>query len=269
MYTAIWLKPLHLQLVFADRHQAYGAYPLRLLYEKRMAWAMLSGFLLFVSLFGGLLYAAQHKSPLVITDPKDEGKIVEIMPEPEIRQPYKTPPVKAAPLSSQIRYVNPKVVHDQVDQPIEDLPTQEDLANMDIGLSDHVTEDPNPVSEGILQEGPQEREATHDDEPVAFYRVEQKPEFPGGENAMYVFLRSHLEFPAVARENGISGTVVVQFIVSATGKIENITILKSSSSLFNSVSVNVIASMPTWRPGKMNGKAVPVYFTLPLKFELR
>jgi protein TonB len=91
------------------------------------------------------------------------------------------------------------------------------------------------------------------DNNVPIYLVDQKPEFPGGNDAMYKYLKKHLAYPTLARDNRITGTVVVQFVVNATGEIEKVTVLKSPSSLFNAISTSTIEGMPKWKPGIYKG----------------
>lgn len=100
--------------------------------------------------------------------------------------------------------------------------------------------------------------------------VEVMPEFPGGMVEMNKFIASHLKYPEFEKEAGIEGNVYVRFVVGSTGKIFNVVILKSIKDhpSFDKEVKRVIALMPDWKPGMNNGKPVPVYFTIPVKFRL-
>ena len=126
-----------------------------------------------------------------------------------------------------------------------------------------IVEPTAPPVEAPTKEKPVEVE---DDTPLIF--VEQKPEFENGDKAMYAFLSKNIVYPAIARENGISGTVFVGFVVSKDGTIRNVEIKRGIGGGCNEEAIRVIKLMPKWKPGKQNGKAVNVAFTLPVKFRL-
>ena len=98
--------------------------------------------------------------------------------------------------------------------------------------------------------------------------VEQMPTFPGGEAELMKFIRENLKYPLSAQKEGIQGRVILRFVVSKTGTIENITILRSLEPACDEEAIRLIKSMPRWIPGKQNGNAVPVYYTLPVVFKL-
>ena len=98
--------------------------------------------------------------------------------------------------------------------------------------------------------------------------VEEMPQFPGGDAELMKYIYDNLRYPAVAQENGIQGQVLLRFVVSRTGAIENIQVLRSPDPSLAKEAVRVLQGMPKWIPGKQNGNEVPVYFTLPVKFKL-
>jgi len=97
--------------------------------------------------------------------------------------------------------------------------------------------------------------------------VEQMPQFPGGQKSMFTFINQNIHYPEEAYKNKTEGKVVVQFIVSETGKITNATVVRSASPDLDQEALRLINSFPAWEPGKQNGKPVPVYFTLPITFK--
>jgi TonB family protein len=103
---------------------------------------------------------------------------------------------------------------------------------------------------------------------LALNVVEQMPEFPGGQKALYKYLSDNIRYPVVARENGIEGTVYIGFVVNTDGQLSNIVVKRGVAGGCTEESVRVISSMPKWIPGKHNGEFVRVNFTMPIKFKL-
>ena len=101
-----------------------------------------------------------------------------------------------------------------------------------------------------------------------FMYVEQMPTFPGGTEAMYSYIYQELEYPAEAKENGISGTVIIQFVVSKEGEIQKAKVVRGIGGGCNEEALRIVNSMPKWNPAMHNGRTVPVTFTLPIKFSL-
>lgn len=101
-----------------------------------------------------------------------------------------------------------------------------------------------------------------------FTVVEQIPEFPGGMSELGLYLIKNLRYPAEARKAHIEGRVFVQFVVTETGAIQNLRILKGIGFGCNEEAVRVVSQMPKWNPGKQNGKPVAVMYNLPIQFEL-
>ncbi|MCU0377953.1 MAG: TonB family protein, partial [Bacteroidales bacterium] len=101
-----------------------------------------------------------------------------------------------------------------------------------------------------------------------FVVVEEMPEFPGGQDAMRAWIGSNIKYPAGAAKEKVTGTVVVDFIVTSTGKIKNVKTIRSVNPLLDAEAERVIGLMPDWHPGHQRGKAVDVKYTVPVKFSL-
>jgi protein TonB len=102
-----------------------------------------------------------------------------------------------------------------------------------------------------------------------FQVVEQMPEFPGGSTALTQWLVKNLEYPEMAREQGIEGKVFVQFTVYSTGVCGNYTILRSPSPILSNAALKTMKKMPKWKPGMQNGKAVNTIMRLPISYKLQ
>ncbi|MBQ5533597.1 MAG: energy transducer TonB, partial [Bacteroidales bacterium] len=101
-----------------------------------------------------------------------------------------------------------------------------------------------------------------------FSVVEQEPEYPGGEEAMYKFLSDNLVYPKAAREKGIQGKVIVEFVVEKNGKISNVKAVKSVSPELDAEAIRVVSKMPKWKPGVQRGEKVRSRWRLPIHFQL-
>ncbi len=103
-----------------------------------------------------------------------------------------------------------------------------------------------------------------DDTSKIYIFVKQMPEFPGGLTALRRWIGTHLNYPAVSRENGIQGTVYIRFEVKKDGTIGKVQIQKGVDPNFDKEVVNMIKSLPKFTPGEQNGKKVNVWFSVPI-----
>ncbi len=99
--------------------------------------------------------------------------------------------------------------------------------------------------------------------------VEEMPRFPGGEAAMLRFLSSNINYPAAARQDQITGTVYISFVINKEGEIENIETVRGIGGGCEEEAIRVIREMPAWKAGRQNGQAVKVHYLLPVSFQLR
>ena len=266
-----WLKRSMDDIVFDGRNKAYGAFQLRRLYDKHMTRAMLVGILFFLLAVSSPQIIRLIKGFLPEKENELIMKEVTLAEPPPIdpKQPPPPPPPKVdpPPIKDQIKFVPPKVKKDEeVKEEEPPPPTVEEIKDKDIatetkkgeegGVDASLVEPPPPVVEEEKKE------------PEVFNFVEQMPEFPDGPAAMMKYIQSNMKYPAIARENDIQGTVVVQFVVAKDGDITKVNVVRGIGGGCDEEAVRVVKSMPNWKSGKHNGKAVPVNFTLPIKFKL-
>ena len=111
--------------------------------------------------------------------------------------------------------------------------------------------------------------------------VDQMPIFPGCEEIeswqyrkdcanrkMLEFIYGNVYYPELARKNGVEGTIVIRFIVNEDGSISDAAIVRDMGAGLGEEGLRVVNEMPDWIPGFHEGKAVKVYFNLPIKFRL-
>ena len=107
------------------------------------------------------------------------------------------------------------------------------------------------------------------EEPKIFSFVEQNPEFPGGDVELIKFLQKNIQYPQMERDNDIQGKVLLRFVVREDGSVSDVTVARSVSPGLDKEAVRVVKLLPKFKPGKQQGKAVPVYFNLPVVFKLQ
>jgi protein TonB len=97
------------------------------------------------------------------------------------------------------------------------------------------------------------------------------PEFPCGIDAIHDFLYKNINYPDIAKESNIQGRVTVKFVVSEDGSMSDFSVVKGIGGGCDEEAVRVLKKMASgikWKPGKQNGRAVKVYYTLPITFKL-
>ena len=109
---------------------------------------------------------------------------------------------------------------------------------------------------------------TEEKEEEIFVFVEEVPEFPGGESALYEYLGKSIQYPDLARENNITGTVLIRFVVEKDGRVTQASVQREIGGGCGKEAVRVVNAMPKWKPGKQSGKAVRTEYILPVQFEL-
>ncbi|MES1225055.1 MAG: TonB family protein, partial [Bacteroidota bacterium] len=172
--------------------------------------------------------------------------------------PPPPPVIPPPPVQQTIKFTPPKVVKDEeVEEP---PPTQEETKEVQVATETHEG-DKNAVE--LPPETPVE------DEGKIFTIVEEMPSFPGGEEEMLKYVARNIKYPPVARENGITGRVYVNFYVDKDGKVQNAKVVRGIGGGCDEEALRVVRSMPQWKPGKQNGRAVNVNYNLPINFTLK
>ena len=105
---------------------------------------------------------------------------------------------------------------------------------------------------------------------VIYEIVDEPAEFPGGMDAMRDYLKKNMMVPGIAKENGIQGKCYLRFVVNTDGSISDVRVLRGVTDCpeCDKEATRVVKNMPRWKPGRMNGKDVKMYFILPLAFKL-
>lgn len=104
---------------------------------------------------------------------------------------------------------------------------------------------------------------------TTYFDFFKMPQLVGGDQKMLEFMAKNTKYPPLARENGIQGIVVISALITETGVVENLRVLKSLSSELDAECIRVVSSMPDFEPGEMDGEKVAVQYNLPFRFSLR
>jgi TonB family protein len=101
-------------------------------------------------------------------------------------------------------------------------------------------------------------------------RVENQPQFPGGDQALVDYMIANLNYPDGMRQAGVGGTVQVAFTIAPTGELVNVLVHRgiSGGEALNEEALRVVRAMPRWEPAKVKGVAIPMDYILPVKFEV-
>jgi len=257
------------EVVFEGKNKEYGAYYLRQNSNKRHGIALLA-----VAASGLFIF---FLSMLVsIVTPKTDERIVSMevtslsdlqeadnKPEEVLEAKPELPP--PPPLKSSIKFTPPIITKSEVREE-DEMKSTDEIINSNVAVSianiqgtDEVNGKDIAELNDIIQEPVQEK---------PYEYVEQMPQYPGGEAEMRAFIQKNLHYPTVAMENGIQGRVFVRFVISKTGEVSEIEIIRSLDPSCDKEAIRVVKLMPKWIPGKQNGNAVSVIYTMPVVFKI-
>ena len=179
-----------------------------------------------------------------------------------------TPPQTPKPKIDKIKFTPPVVVTAEEVRD-EEPPTVEELKVADPGQKT-IEGDPNAeiVIDEPVGEAPKQAEVTEDNSIKDFASVEVLPEFDGGMKGWGKYLQKNLKYPPIARENNITGRVIMSFVVEKNGQLTDIKVLRGIGGGCDEEAVRVLKNAPAWTPGKQNGRSVRVAYTMPIFFQL-
>ena len=271
-------------LVFEGKNKDFGAYVIRTESTKRhnmaVLWTLI-GAVAVAALAFGLVKANQYLEERRLANAQDQTEVLIDMsqeaeePEPEQQrvEPEK-PEVLPEEVLKSVKVTELQIVEDDKVKKEDEIKTQDELKETEtaFGQKDNEkgTEDRNvtkTLKDEVVVEKPVEKKEEKKEE--IFRSVEQMPQFPGGEAALMKYLQSHINYPPMAAENNVQGRVVVQFVVDKTGKVGVVKVVRSVDKDLDKEAVRVCKSLPKFTPGRQNGQAVSVWYTLPVTFKLQ
>lgn len=257
-------------LIFANKNKAYGAYKMRENSPKRHNIAVI--LVIVIALIGfsipALIKMATPKQKEVMT----EVTTLSQLDEPEVKQEEmkRVEPVAPPPpaLKSSIKFTAPVIKKDEEVRDEDEIKSQQELTQTKVTISIADVKGNDEANGKDIADLKQVVTQAVEEEKV-FDMVEQMPQFPGGQVELMKWIGEHLKYPTIAQENGVQGRVTCQFVVGKDGKVREVTVLKTLDPYCDKEAVRVIMAMPNWIPGKQNGKAVAVKYTVPITFRLQ
>ena len=267
-------------IIFDHKNKDFGAYVLRKNSIKRHNKAMLNTRSSVVVVFILSLLVTEIQQQIAESRPKDEIEQVmvdiETAPEEEeeeeVQERIEQPEPEALPeeILNTVKVTELLIAEDEEVTEEDEIKSADELQETETAFGqtdfDQGTDDRNVVREHKDEVIVEEKKPVVEE---IFRAVEQMPMFPGGDAALMKYLSSHIQYPTMAMENNIQGRVIVQFVVTKTGKIGEVKVVRSVDPDLDAEAVRVCKSLPDFIPGKMNGQAVNVWYTLPVTFKLQ
>lgn len=269
-------------IVFEGKNKDFGAYQLRQSSPKRhtsaVIWVVSSLAVLLVLLIlsvSGVFAKAEDDEIVTSTtqeittfNPEDELEEEEEIEQIQFEEPEEI--IAPEEVANSQRLTNTLIVEDDKLEEDKQVRTQDEARENEAqaGALD-ITEGTNDLNKIEVKEQVIAEPVVVNDEPVSIAMVEQKPSFPGGEAAMYQWLSNNIVYPPAASEEGISGRVVVEFVVDKDGSITRARVVRPRHPALDREALRVINAMPKWIPGRNNGQPVKVTYTLPVTFRLQ
>ena len=266
-------------LMFENRNKEYGAYVLRRQTTSRNIKSIIAVLILFALVMAYMVaknaYDDYQKSHTAMEQVTELTALAETKKEAKVER-------KEAPklekieqvvekVKSSIQFTAPVIKKDDEVRPEDEMKSQDEIMNSKVAVG-FATVVGNDESGEVLKA--KEMIATEpvkpkEEENKVFDVVEQMPSFPGGTAALMAYLQKSIKYPPVAEENGIQGRVICTFVVERDGGVTDVKIARGVDPSPDKEPTRVVSSMPKWIPGKQNGQAVRVKYTLPVTFRLQ
>jgi protein TonB len=264
-------------LVFEGKNKEYGAYVLRKETGKRnvkaLIWVLIGIAIIFAIAYANMAIQNAIKNSVSVETDVELSKLAQKKEaKVERKEPVKVEMEQKVveKVKSSVKFTAPEIKKDDEVKPEDELKSQDDLQKtntaigaFDVKGNDEAEGEVLKAKEVVVDEKPKEEETK------VFDVVEQMPQFPGGPQALFEYLSKNIKYPVVAEENGIQGRVIVTFVVERDGSITDVRVAKSVDPSLDKEAQRVVRSMPHWIPGKQNGSAVRVKYTVPVTFKLQ
>lgn len=258
-------------LIFTGRNKSYGAFKLRAESGSRHTRSVLIviGLVACAILIPMLVkMATANKVDESMTEVTTLSKIQEAKVKDEnIVKRFEPKQEQPQLIKSSIKFTVPVIKKDEEVAEADEMKSQEELGQSKVSIS---IADVQGNDEAHGKDIADIKEViTSAPEQVKVYDVvEQMPTFPGGEAALMKYIGDHLKYPSIALEQGIEGLVVLRFVVTGSGQVGEVNVIRSLDSYCDREAVRVIKSLPKFIPGKQQGKPVSVWYNCPVRFKI-
>lgn len=272
------------ELVFEGRNKEYGAYDMRAKSGRRYLYSMID-IIIGIAVLAVLIVAGMKAKEIYDESAlKDDSSTALAELEAEVEEEVN---------EEEIVYDEPEAVQQEVVEAVNtiefvvpDIVEHAD-AEHEVTTQKEATDATSQIGAITFDEGTDNRKAAQvtelkanqtagktttapaEESPTVYTVVEQEPQFPGGQEALLKYVATHIKYPAIAQEQDIQGQVVLKFVVKEDGSVDDVKVIKGLSKECDIEAVRVVKSLPRFIPGKQQGKAVRVYYTLPIRFQLQ
>ena len=270
------------EIVFEGKNKEFGAYKIREASPARHTKAVVSVLvavgiilvLLILSISG--VFAKPEEDTVAVSTVQElvtmetEEEIEEEIEEETFQLPEPEEIVAPEEVANQQQVTALLIVEDEQLEEDKQVKNQDEVLDNEaaVGAVD-ITEGTNDLNKVMVKEEVIAEPKVEEEQPMSIAMVEQKPQFAGGEAAMYKWLGDNIVYPPAAAEEGVSGRVVVEFVVGKDGSISNVRVVRSRHTALDKEALRVVKAMPNWIPGRNNGQPVKVTYTLPVTFKLQ
>ncbi|MDL2223357.1 energy transducer TonB [Bacteroidales bacterium OttesenSCG-928-M11] len=177
---------------------------------------------------------------------------------------FRPPPL----LKETIQFTPPVVTEEEVNE--EDMMlTQKELTDSKVDISVVTVESGSKDGVDIADLANNQVIVQAEPENKVLDFAEQMPRYPDGDAALYKWLNDNMVYPPIAVERGTQGTVVLKFVVLPNGSVGDVVIVRGVDKDLDKEAQRVVKKLPKFIPGRQNGQAVSVWFTLPVRFQLK
>ena len=270
-------------LVFEGRNREYGAYRARANKGKFQLRALIFVLILIAAIIAFLIAknaveAAIEKNRALEGDmvtelsqlKKEEPKKEEKKKEPELK--YEEPKEKVK-VKASIEFTVPKIVDDDKIDHSKELKTQDEVTKSSFAIAsqDYAGDGDGGINIDDLKDNQSAggTSVPKEEEVVDNALVEVQATYPGGEAALLAFINKNIIYPRIALEQELQGKVILRFQVKADGSVGDIVIQKSLSRECDQAAKDVVKKLKRFIPAKQQGRPVPVWFTLPISFQIQ
>lgn len=257
------------EAVFENRNKTYGAYEIRKNYNNRIILIMI-GFVVGIGGISATTIAYVRTMSVAPAKTTEHTTIIELIPEDEKPIPEKkVEPAKTSPIENTETIVtegttgNPATTFTFIEPIVKQTGEENPMIGdpkIPAGTSTVIGGTPFGIPGGTSDSVSVTRVGTTTVEPTTFPEV--YAEFPGGINAMRKYVEQTIDL------SGISGgaKVYMRFVVDVDGSISGIRVAskKGDCEGCEAAAIDVIRSMPKWKPGKINGVPVKSYYNFPI-----
>lgn len=253
------------EILFENRNKEYGAYMLRKKYPRTVLISTIIGIvILTTAIVTPYLNAVRVQVEGNVVEERVVEVIMENLDTPtEVVAP--PPPPPEAPTETVVqasRYVPPVVVDSVAPEDEAQFMTADEIS---VIVVDQAVEDITVAVVEVVAEEIMEEEA----EPEPFVIVEEMPFYPGGDTELLRYIANTIVYPEIARENNVQGRVFIRFCVTATGDIGQVEVVRGVDPDLDAEAVRVVRTIKGFQPGKQGGVPVPVWYQLPINFQLQ